>query len=58
VPGRRENEKRENKTQKPTHVFGLMLVQIYALIAVFLFLPSLFLSHQARPKVCPGRYFD
>jgi hypothetical protein len=43
VLGRRENEKRENKTRKPMHVFGLMLVQIHALI-----LSSHFLSYQAR----------
>jgi hypothetical protein len=40
----RENKKRENKTRKPMHVFGLMLLQIPALVSVFYFL-----SYQARP---------
>jgi hypothetical protein len=38
VLGRRENEKKENKTQKPMQVFGLMLVEIHVLISVFYFL--------------------
>jgi hypothetical protein len=45
--GRGEIEKREIKTRKPMHVLGLTLVQIHALISVFLFLSSQFLSYQA-----------
>jgi hypothetical protein len=48
--GRGEIEKRKIKTRKPMHVLGLTLVQIHALISVFLFLSSQFLSYQARPK--------
>jgi hypothetical protein len=46
--GRREIEKREIKTRKLMHVFRLMLVQIHALVSMFLFFSSLFLFYQAQ----------
>jgi hypothetical protein len=46
--GRREIEKREIQTRKPMHVFRLMLVQVFALVSVFLFLSSQFLPYQAH----------
>jgi hypothetical protein len=47
--GRREIEKREIKIWKPMHVLGPTLVQVHALIFVFLFLSSQFLFYQAHP---------
>jgi hypothetical protein len=41
---KREIEKREIKRRKPMHVLGLILVQVHALVSIFLFLSSLFLS--------------
>jgi hypothetical protein len=59
VLGRREIEKREIKTRKPMYVLGPTLVQIHALVSVFLFLSSQFLSYQARLKsVLGGRFFE
>jgi hypothetical protein len=49
VLGRREIEKREIKIRKLMHVFGPTLVQIHALISIFLFISSQFLFYQARP---------
>jgi hypothetical protein len=49
VLGRREIEKREIQTRKPMHVFRLMLIQVLALVFVFLFLSSQFLPYQAHP---------
>jgi hypothetical protein len=40
LDGRREIEKREIKTRKPMYVLGSTLVQIHALVSVFLFLSS------------------